>query len=268
MTFHLHSGRLLPAPPGSARTRTHPVVMILLSKLPPWMDVIAQIIGQSDTIKELKVNMIQRAVVLNWEQRNGCKTSGGNGGGSANKLSADAPHLVLRPERAFVTLHSRQSELTSDRPTDTFEADPQITDLVTSQDDPHEHQMPKSPDQERGHALFVDVSPALHPPRDPSRGTSPLTSCPDETTLHSPTTAEVDRAKEGSSNRPGQEWMSSGPARGMSAEWLEIARDAYKNEIPEYRIVAEEFPPAPVSFLLLSFALVGCGVILDLVRVL
>ncbi|KAI0739832.1 hypothetical protein C8Q80DRAFT_1059173, partial [Daedaleopsis nitida] len=62
--------------------------VILLSKLSSSMDVIAQIIGQSKIVKELKVDMIQHAVVLNWEQRNGCKTSGSNGGGSANKLSA------------------------------------------------------------------------------------------------------------------------------------------------------------------------------------
>lgn len=80
--------------------------MILLSKLPPSMDAIAQIIGQSESVKELKVDMIQRAVVLNWEQRNGRKTSGGNGGSSANKLSAIKRK---QPDPSFQQQQQRQN---------------------------------------------------------------------------------------------------------------------------------------------------------------
>ena len=61
--------------------------MILLSKLPPSMDNIAQLMNAIDDVKELKVEIIRRQVILHWEQRNGRKGNTSNGA-NANKLSA------------------------------------------------------------------------------------------------------------------------------------------------------------------------------------
>ena len=62
--------------------------MIILCKLPPTMEVVAQILSQTspDEIKNLKPEGIVKAATLSFEQKGA--TRGGGKGPQANKLSA------------------------------------------------------------------------------------------------------------------------------------------------------------------------------------
>src|SRR6202789_3672809 len=44
--------------------------MIILSKIPPSMEVIAQGLNQEKDVKKLKVDPVRQAILLSWEQRN------------------------------------------------------------------------------------------------------------------------------------------------------------------------------------------------------
>ena len=62
----------------------HFQAMILMAKLPPSMDSIAQVMCQEDNVKKLDLSKIRRATSLVWKQRQGKKAPPHN----TNKLSA------------------------------------------------------------------------------------------------------------------------------------------------------------------------------------
>jgi gag-polypeptide of LTR copia-type len=64
--------------------------MIVLCKLPPTMEVVAQILSQTtpDEIKNLKPDGIAKAATLSFEQKASARSSGSGKGPQANKLSA------------------------------------------------------------------------------------------------------------------------------------------------------------------------------------
>jgi len=73
--------------------------MIILCKLPPTMEVVAQILSQTspDEIKNLKLEGIMKAAMLSFEQKGA--TCGGSKGPQANKLSA-VKHKLADPKFA------------------------------------------------------------------------------------------------------------------------------------------------------------------------
>jgi len=69
----------------------HLKCLIILAKLPPTMDSLAQMICQTDDVSDLSIEKIQRQIQVAWEQRAGARDfqrGGQHGRGSANKLSA------------------------------------------------------------------------------------------------------------------------------------------------------------------------------------
>ena len=71
----------------------HFQAMILMAKLPPSMDSIAQVIYQEDNIQKLDLSKIRRATSLVWEQRQGKKAPPHQ---NTNKLSA-VKHSLNEP---------------------------------------------------------------------------------------------------------------------------------------------------------------------------
>jgi hypothetical protein len=66
-----HFGRLAD---NSVEVPQHLQAMIVLSKFPPYLDTLAQIMCQVDDVKELTVDKITRRVALAWEQKSRVKT--------------------------------------------------------------------------------------------------------------------------------------------------------------------------------------------------
>ena len=77
-----HFGKLSEA--GSSVTlSTHLQALILMAKLPPTFDSLAQIMCQTDKITNLDLEKVKRAIIVSWDQRN-------NGGGRAARPQKNA----------------------------------------------------------------------------------------------------------------------------------------------------------------------------------
>jgi len=80
--FAAHFGRLAE---NGVIIEDHLQGMMLLSKLPPSMDAIAQLMCQENDIKKITILVIRRAILMSWEQRSGTKNQPWQ---NAQKLSA------------------------------------------------------------------------------------------------------------------------------------------------------------------------------------
>jgi len=96
--FTAHFGRLAE---NGVIIEDHLQGMMLLSKLPPSMEAIAQLMCQESDIKKITILVIRRAILMGWEQRSGSK---GQTRQNTQKLSAvkhgpNEPHFQQQQQQ-------------------------------------------------------------------------------------------------------------------------------------------------------------------------